>query len=369
MGNDADSIALIQELEEALTGGCSQRRTQMLRQVTDLFLSRGPTLSAGQAAVFDEVIERLADKMELRIRQELAEKLALAPFAPPNITRRLATQEIEVARAILVHSTRLGENDLIEIASEAGQMHLLSISERERLSSRVTDVLVQRGDQQVVRSVAANEGARFSDFGFATLVQRSGTDEVLQESLARRDLPKAQAEALLQIATERVRQRLLGSGQFDGDSSAARTMRALADDVLKNPASRDLDYVSAASAVDEVERACQGIGRGELVGFASVGREAELIVSLSRLSGLTVETVESVWRAEPEDGLIIVCKALGLDWLTTREIIRASPERRALYRSDIPATKFVQLSPHVAERVVRFWKVRQASLAPTAAAG
>ncbi|HEY0441003.1 MAG TPA: DUF2336 domain-containing protein [Xanthobacteraceae bacterium] len=369
MGQDGESIALIHELEQALTSGSSERRTQMLRRVTDLFLDRAPKLSEQQTAVFDEVIDRLADKMELRIRQELAEKLALTPLAPPNITRRLATQEIEVARAILVNSTTLCENDLVAIASEADQPHLLSISERAVLSSRVTDVLVQRGDQQVVRSVAGNDGASFSDFGFAAMVEKAGGDEVLQERLgARRDLPKAHTEALLQVATERVRQRLLTSGQFDGDSSAARTMRALADDVLKRPASRDLDYITATAAVDEVERACHGIGRNELVGFAAAGREAELIVALARMSGLPIETIEGIWRAEPDDGVIILAKALGLDWPTTREIIRASPDRASVFRNDIPAKKYVQLSPQVAQRVVRFWKVRQASLAPAAAA-
>jgi uncharacterized protein (DUF2336 family) len=55
----------------------------------------------------------------------------------------------------------------------------LAISQRARLSEEVTDVLVERGNQKVVISTAANAGARFSDFGCSTLVTRSESDSEL----------------------------------------------------------------------------------------------------------------------------------------------------------------------------------------------
>ena len=41
------------------------------------------------------------------------------------------------------------------------QQHLLAIAQRNALSEQVTDVLVERGDRDVVRSVAQNDRARF----------------------------------------------------------------------------------------------------------------------------------------------------------------------------------------------------------------
>ena len=46
----------------------------------------------------------------------------------------------------------------------------------------MTDALVDRGDVRVVRSVAKNAGARFSDQGFGKLVGRVAGDETLAEA-------------------------------------------------------------------------------------------------------------------------------------------------------------------------------------------
>ena len=51
---------------------------------------------------------------------------------------------------------------LVEIASEKGQGHLLAMAERPTLSPNLTDVIVARGDRNVVRRTAGNAGANFS---------------------------------------------------------------------------------------------------------------------------------------------------------------------------------------------------------------
>jgi hypothetical protein len=68
----------------------------------------------------------------------------------------------------------LGEGDLIASASQQGQDHPLAIAQRETISEKVTDILIERGEQKVVHGVAKNAGARISDDGFGKLVLRSG---------------------------------------------------------------------------------------------------------------------------------------------------------------------------------------------------
>ena len=58
-----------------------------------------------------------------------------------------------------------------------GQGHLLAMSERPRLSPDLTDVIVRRGDRDVVRRTAANAG-RFFEAGYSTLIKRAGKDGV-----------------------------------------------------------------------------------------------------------------------------------------------------------------------------------------------
>src|SRR5436305_286858 len=81
-------------------------------------------------------------------------RLARVPNAPAGVIRMLAFDAaIEVARPGLRGYERLAEHDLVANASSKGQLHLAAISERTSLSEAVTDVLVARGDRQVVHTV------------------------------------------------------------------------------------------------------------------------------------------------------------------------------------------------------------------------
>jgi uncharacterized protein (DUF2336 family) len=66
------------------------------------------------------------------------------------------------------HAIALGAN-----AETKSQGHLYAISQRATLSEAVTDVLVDRGEQCILRTVAANRGARFSNLGFRKLIERA----------------------------------------------------------------------------------------------------------------------------------------------------------------------------------------------------
>ena len=76
---------------------------------------------------------------------------------------------------------------LVEIARVKGQGHLLAMSERPTLSPDLTDVIVRRGDRDVVRRAAGNAGALFSQAGYSTLIKRAGQDGVLTITVGQRD--------------------------------------------------------------------------------------------------------------------------------------------------------------------------------------
>jgi uncharacterized protein (DUF2336 family) len=63
---------------------------------------------------------------------------------------------IDVASPILTQAENLDSETLIECARTKNQEHLLAISRRKVLPEVLTEVLVERGDQQVVLSTAKN---------------------------------------------------------------------------------------------------------------------------------------------------------------------------------------------------------------------
>jgi uncharacterized protein (DUF2336 family) len=83
--------------------------------------------------------------------------MRLAPIAnaaPRTIHKLAFDDEIEVAGPVLSQSERLTEAALIEGAKLKGQDHTLAISRRRTLGEAVTDMLIERGDRQVLLSTA-----------------------------------------------------------------------------------------------------------------------------------------------------------------------------------------------------------------------
>jgi hypothetical protein len=69
--------------------------------------------------------------------------------------------------------------------------------------------LVVRGAAEVVTSVAANKGARFSSSGFLHLLKRSEDDHILTEHLGlRKDIPRQLFQQLISKASDEVKRKL-----------------------------------------------------------------------------------------------------------------------------------------------------------------
>src|SRR5664279_818512 len=153
----SQALLVIDELESALKSNSTERHHAILKSVTGLFLAGCDQMTEEIASVFDDVIGRLVDHVESRARVELSWVISPIANAPSNVIRRLACDnEITVAGPVLAQSPRLTDQNLVEIAASKGQSHLSKIAERSQLSPVVTDVLVDRGDREVVTKVAVN---------------------------------------------------------------------------------------------------------------------------------------------------------------------------------------------------------------------
>src|ERR1700733_3769349 len=176
----ATSESLLDELQTTLAHGTVARRVETLRRVTDLFINGAVDYSDQQIELFDDVFQCLIQHIETSAKALLSKRLAPIDSAPLQTIRALAFDDlIEVAAPVLSLSERLDDEALIETARTKSQAHLMAISTRRVLSGAVTDVLVMRGDDDVVLSTVNNPGAEFSERGFTRLVNRAEGDEDL----------------------------------------------------------------------------------------------------------------------------------------------------------------------------------------------
>src|SRR5208282_3135765 len=137
--------SLIDELEAAVAQRNIGSRADVLRRVTDLFVTGAGRFDSEQRALFDDVMGRLVEEIESSARAAFGQRLATINNAPPRVSSMLALDDsIEVAGPLLTHSDQLDDETLVAGAKTKSQEHLLAISRRKMLNEGITDVLVER---------------------------------------------------------------------------------------------------------------------------------------------------------------------------------------------------------------------------------
>jgi uncharacterized protein (DUF2336 family) len=352
--------SLIEELERSLVYGTTDQRMQALSRVTDLFVVGASRYNDEQIGLFDEVIGKLATAIEGKARAKLATRLSVVDNAPGNLMRTLAfDDDIEVARPVLSTSNRLNDAELIATANSKSQQHLQAIAQRGSLSEAVTDVLVTRGDRQVVHSVTRNRGARFSDAGFRMLVKRSHGDELLAAEVGMRaDLPRQHFLTLLEKASSTVRARLAAE-----NPGAQGAVEFVLDDVVGVISSENrnasADYTAAKAQVEALHQSGR-LGEVAVHGFARERKFEETAVALSLMCGVGIDVVERALLDPGYEVLLILAKIANLSSTTAKAILLLRAADRGLSAQDLDQalTSYSRLGPETARRVLTFYNTR-----------
>jgi hypothetical protein len=355
------AASLIPGLEEIVNGGDPKRRAEAARRISELFLQGAAHFRPDHVELFDGVLTGLVPHTELAARVVLAERLSLLSNAPRALVRQLAREdEIAIAGPLLRRSPVIDEIALVEIARMKGQGHLLAMSERPQLSTDLTDVIVRRGDRDTVRRAAGNAGALFSQSGYSALIKRAGHDGVLTLTVGQRaDLSGEQLKDLLAGSVDIVRRRLFEVVKPARQTAIKQAMSEISG-VIERVESRR-DFEPAQRAILALHRADE-LNETALLGFAKAFQYEEAVAALSAISAVTIATLDRLIMGDRLDPILIVGKALGLEWATVRALIllRLGPNR-VPSPTDIETARvnFSRLSPSTAERVVSFWQTRQ----------
>jgi uncharacterized protein (DUF2336 family) len=354
------TASLIAELEDVIQRGTLERRAMTIKRIANLFVDGSSHFNEDHVALFDDVLCRLVVEIEAKARAEMSTSLAPIANAPSELMRRLARDDdIAVAGPVIAQSMRLKETDLLDLAASKGQAHLAAIAGRGGIGEAVTDVLVRRGDNEVMRNVADNQSARLSEGGFSALVRRAEGDGDLAERVgARPDIPAHLFRDLLVRATAVVQQRLLASAKPETQAEIQRVLNKIAKELSESVPARD--YAAARRLALAMHQAGQ-LGEAELADFAKNKKFEETVAALSLLCGVPIETADRLMSGDRPDPILILCKAAGYGWPTARGIIVARPSGKGSSNQALEAAfaNFEKLSPSTAQRVVRFWQVRR----------
>ena len=298
-------------------------------------------------------------------RAQLSKRLVRTDNASINIVKKLAFDDsIDVAGPMLQHSERLDAKTLVSNIRTKSQPHLLAISKRTTLAVVVTDELVTRGNREVVNSVATNNGARFSDFGFLHMIRRSETDSILAEQLGlRKDIPRRMFQQLIAKASDDVIRKL----EWERPDLAGQIQTSVTDvtGALQSkfgPASKS--YFNAKKIV-ATQHHYGNLNESSILEYARSRKFEEATVGLSLLCSLPVDVVERALADNSSEMTLILAKALKFEWETTMSLLFLGAKDHRISARDLDGMReeFVRLNTETCRTVLSFYRSRKCASA------
>ena len=350
----------LQDLEALSVERDAGKRHELLRRVTDLFFITEQQQSDSDRQVFGGVMERVAFELEIEARAELSRRLSSTGFAPYNIVRRLAEDDIEVARPVLERSKVLGDADLVDIAYSKGQGHLMAMTRRESLSSAVTDVIVQRGDDDVLVSVAANPGADFSAKSFDRMAARATDISALREKLVERsDVPSEIVEQIKQNVAEKLKREFSSQHADISSLEIEHVVELQSGKVDFSTIGQDPRYGALKVDVHDLQK--KGLLTQEKIReFAENAMKAELVHSIAIKAAIDPDIAYHTLYEAEVPALAVLCRANHFNRETFGTILQERVRSTGLSADLVVSAmkRYDALNDETAQRIFRFLKIR-----------
>lgn len=284
-------------------------RQALTSTVTDLFFSRGNSLTDRERSLMTEILRQLIHDVETSIRRSLAEKLATQPSAPRDLVVALANDTIAVAHVILEHSEVLRDEELIEVIHHRTLEHQLAIAVRKSVSEQVSDALVETGQVDVIRTLLENSNARVSSATMAYLVEQSKRVDTYQNPLLQRpDLGEDLARRMYWWVSAALRKHILANFRVDPSEFDDALEVAVADLATQCEAGKSKSTELAENLQQEMaitpQLLVQSLRQGEIALFEAM---------FAKLTGIRLTLVRRLLFERGGEGLAIACRAMRIE--------------------------------------------------------
>jgi len=356
------------ELEELAKAPSEENRRMLLNHLTDMFLDGDEPQSSGNAAMYSDIVLHVLDSVAEEARRAYADRIAAVETMPRDVITKLSWDSIEVAAPVLEQSPVLTDDDLRALAAERADPFLLAISRRASVSERVTDILLDRGSDAVVTSVAGNLGASISTSGYETLASKAESDTALQAAIVDRDdLTIEFGSKIEPFLSAQLKKRLSKKLKLDENevSGLVEKAKSKMEEML---AGRKNDQADAKKLIKKVRDGKVTLNKAAEQ-LATETRPKPLASLISAMSDVPESMVSNVLLKVNGMPLAITCKALDLseDAFATIAKMRCEVLRIPASSGDRLVIQYRDLDIADAGRTMDFLKSRSEDEAESAA--
>ena len=349
----------MEELLNLARESSSDKRRELMGRVADHFVEGSDKYTNRELNLFSDVMTKLLSEVDEEGRRNLSDKIADVSDTPRDLTMALAQDEIHIAQPVLEKSPVLSNDDLKMLAQKQSKEHRLSISRRNNLDENVTDVLIEHGELEVLQSVSGNESARISHWGFDKLSERASTDgRILQNLSVRHDMTLDAARNVLPLLEPGAQQKLLMFMQEGGaelDELVGKAARKTSEEKIVKAGKR----LETKSLINSIRAGTNTLDNAVLL-LSHEDRPMDCAAVLSAISGMPEPQVANALLKFNGETISLLCKALNV---SDKAFAKLS-EMRCM-RLHLPSSQgerlaqlYIQIDPAIAQRTLRFVKVR-----------
>lgn len=337
----------------------SEKRLELLRRIADTFAVESKTAAPSVQYLLDELVITLLKKVNDEERAPAAESLAKMHRLPESVAQALVHDEnMAVARPVIQNYRALSKDILVELASKGSQVHLEAIAGRDALEHEITDIVVQRGNEEVVRTLAANKGAQFSRLGMRTMIGRAGNDERLQVLLTERcDLSLEAVGQLLPLLSQHLAEKLRST-------SLSFNATVVHDHVFSWLSGRQRNIARANRSIERIRNGAEKLDHALMMEIEErlLLNAATLIAGVSELDR---DFAFNLVTQGSSDNLVVLLRSLAVGWPVADSLLKLRQDKLG---AQICGPKVDQIAYEAvdvagAQRVMRFVKVRRTAIA------
>jgi uncharacterized protein (DUF2336 family) len=354
------------KLLELARENSSEKRRELLSDVTSLFFTTKDNRSDVETNMFGELMAKVASELDVEVRKELSSR-----FSDENVPRRLIVAlandvEVSVAEPILVNSRVLTQSDLISVVEKRGDAHRMLVTKRPDVSEALSAALVAYGGDKVVESLIKNESASVSLDTFDKIVDRAVSNPELQTPLIKRQSisPEHLNQLFMSVDTEMRNQILARNAQFT-EAQIETAMERAKTRVAISRGALPTDYEAAKRTIATMAFQ-KTLTPAALPNLWRDSKRTQFVLGFAELTGLDYHQTAKLFDAKDLDGIAMVSRAAGFEraiFVTVAILVIGeggmgeAKTLRDMY-NDVPV--------EAAQRALRFMKLRAGAMAQAA---
>jgi uncharacterized protein (DUF2336 family) len=344
----------------------SEKRRELLNDVTDLFFATTDNRSPVESVMFGELMTKVAYELDVEVRKNLSVRMSHG-LAPRRLALALASDtEIAVASPMLRHSLALTQDDLISVVKQRSDEHRLMVTTRPDVSEALSAALVSYGNDKVVAALIRNDSAKVSNSTYDQILDRAAVNPYLNDPLvSRKSIPPEYLNKLYASVDSDLRAKILERNAHYSEAEIQAALDRAKTQVAIDCGALPQDY-DAATQIVENQKKSNTLSATALPSLWRDKKITQFTVSFGSLVGLDYHQAQNLFELKDIDTIAMVCRAAGLERALFVTIAVLVLGESGMGQAKVLGDMYNNVPEEAAQRGVRFLKLRSSTFAKAA---